>query len=40
MVEEQVDGTMRMTHNGRPLGFHAITSQPVKIAAVTPVHPL
>ena len=39
LVEEHVDGTMRITHQGRPLGFHAITSRPVKIAAVTPVHP-
>lgn len=40
LVEEHVDGTMRITHQGRSLGFHAITSRPVKIAAVTPVHPL
>ena len=39
LVEEHVDGTMRITHQGRPLGFHAITSRPVKITAVTPVHP-
>ena len=39
LVEEHVDGTMRITHQGRRLGFHAITSRPVKIAAVTPVHP-
>jgi hypothetical protein len=39
LVEEHVDGTMRITHQGRPLGFHAITSRPVKIAAVTPIHP-
>jgi hypothetical protein len=39
LVEEHVDGTMRITHQGRSLGFHAITSRPVKIAAVTPVHP-
>ena len=36
-VEERTDGTMRITHNGRPLGFHAIAARPVK-AAVTPVH--
>jgi hypothetical protein len=36
-VEERVDGTMRMTHHGRPLDFHAITSRPVKAAAVKPV---
>ena len=39
LVEERVDGTMRITHQGRTLGVHAITSRPVKIAAVTPVHP-
>ena len=39
LVEEHVEGTMRITHQGRSLGFHAITSRPVKIAAVTPVHP-
>lgn len=38
MVEERVDGTMRITHHGRPLGFHVITARPVKAAAVTPVH--
>jgi uncharacterized protein YjeT (DUF2065 family) len=36
-MEERVDGTMRMTHHGRPLDFHAITSRPVKAAAVKPV---
>ena len=36
-VEERVDGTMRMTHHGRPLDFHAITARPVKAAAVKPV---
>ena len=36
-VEERVDGTMRMTHHGRPLDFHAITSRPVKADAVKPV---
>lgn len=39
LVEERVDGTMRITHQGRPLGFHVITARPVKAAAVTPVHP-
>ena len=28
LVEEHVDGTMRITHQGRPLGFHAITPRP------------
>jgi hypothetical protein len=40
LVEERVDGTLRITHQGRPLGFHVITARPVKAAAVTPVHPL
>jgi hypothetical protein len=39
LVEEHVNGTLRITHQGRTLGFHAITSRPVKAAAVTPVHP-
>ena len=38
LVEERVDGTMRITHHGRALDYHAITSRPVKAAAVTPVH--
>ena len=29
-VEERVDGTMRMTHHGRPLDFHEIRSRPMK----------
>ena len=40
LVEEHVDGTMRITHQGRPLAFHAIAARPVKAAAVTPVPPL
>lgn len=36
-VEERIDGTMRMTHQGRPLGYHAITSRPMKAAEVKPV---
>ena len=39
MVEERVDGTMRLTHHGRPLGYHAITSRPMKAAEVKQVHP-
>ncbi|MDF0653016.1 MAG: ISNCY family transposase [Nitrospira sp.] len=27
-VEEQLDGTLRLTHQGRSLGFHAITARP------------
>jgi transposase len=38
LVEDRVDGTMRITHHGRTLGFHAIASRPVKAAEVKPVH--
>ncbi|TKB94870.1 MAG: hypothetical protein E8D41_02845 [Nitrospira sp.] len=36
---EHVDGTLRITHQGRPLAFYAITSRPMKAAAKT-VHRL
>jgi len=39
LVEEHVDGTMRITHQGRTLGFHAITSRPMKAAEAKKVHP-
>lgn len=32
LVEEHLDGTMRITHQGQTLGFHAITSRPMKVA--------
>lgn len=38
LVEERVDGTMRITHQGRPLAFHAITSRPVKVVEAKTVH--
>lgn len=38
LVEERVDGTMRLTHHGRPLSFHAIASRPLQ-AAETPKGP-
>jgi len=38
VVEDRLDGSMRITHHGRTLGFHAIASRPVKAAAVKPVH--
>jgi len=38
-VEERVEGTMRITHQGRPLAFHAITSRPVKAVEAKTVHP-
>ena len=37
-VEERVDGTMRMTHHGRPLDFHASTSRPMKAVEAKTVH--
>ena len=39
LVEERIDGTMRITHQGRPLGFHAIASRPMKAAEAKMVHP-
>ena len=38
LVEEHVNGTMRITHQGRALGFHAITSWPMKAAEAKKVH--
>jgi|CXWL01.1.fsa_nt_gi hypothetical protein len=38
LVEERVDGTMRITHQGRPLAFHAITARPVKVVEAKTVH--
>jgi transposase len=32
MVEERVDGTMRITHHGRPLAYHAIPARPERVA--------
>jgi len=32
MVEERVDGTMRITHHGRPLDYHAIPARPERMA--------
>ncbi|HSL05521.1 MAG TPA: hypothetical protein VK901_18500 [Nitrospiraceae bacterium] len=36
LVEEHLDGTMRLTHRGQALRYHAITSRPVRIMAPTP----
>lgn len=38
LVEERVDGTMQITHQGRPLGFHAITSRLMKAGEAKMVH--
>jgi hypothetical protein len=32
IVEDRVDGTMRITHNGRPLNYHAIPARPERVA--------
>lgn len=32
MVEERVDGTMRITHHGQPLDYHAIPARPERVA--------
>ena len=37
LVEERVDGTMRITHQGRTLRFQAITTRPLKAAEVKPM---
>lgn len=34
-VEEQLDGTLRITHHGRALGVHAIAARPVPVAEAT-----
>ena len=36
LVEDHLDGTMRITHRGQPLRYHAITSRPVRVMAPTP----
>lgn len=30
LVEERLDGTMRITHHGRPLAYHAISARPAQ----------
>ena len=32
VVEDRVDGTMRITHQGRPLDYHAIPARPERVA--------
>ena len=36
LVEDHLDGTMRITHRGQPLRYHVITSRPVRGMAPTP----
>jgi transposase len=35
-VEDHLDGTMRITHRGQPLRYHAITARPVRVMVPTP----
>lgn len=37
MVEEGVDGTLRITHHGRALAFHPIAARPVSVAEAKPL---
>ena len=36
LVEDHLDGTMRITHRGQPLRYHAITARPVRVMVSTP----
>jgi hypothetical protein len=38
LVEERLDGSMRMTHHGRALDYHVIAARPVKTSEDTTVH--
>ena len=38
LVEEHVNGTMRITHQGRALSFHAIASRPMKAPEAKKAH--
>ena len=33
IVEDRVDGTMRMTHNGRPLTYQTISARPLRVSS-------
>ena len=39
IVEERLDGTMRMTHNGRPLTYQTISARPQRTVTPTRTHP-
>ena len=39
LVEERIDGSMRITHHGRALAYHVIAARPVKAAHVLTVRP-
>lgn len=36
-VEQRIDGTMRLTHQGHPLDFHAIAVRPAPVPEATPL---
>jgi hypothetical protein len=36
LVEQRLDGTLRLTHHGRTLDFHVIAARPVSVAEVKP----
>lgn len=36
LVDQRLDGTLRLTHQGRLLEFHAIAARPVAVAAANP----
>ncbi len=38
MVEERIDGSMRITHHGRALTYHAIASRPIKAVTAQLTH--
>ena len=38
MVEQRVDGTMRITHHGRPLAYHVIPARPERVAEPPKAH--
>ena len=38
-VEERIDGTMRITHQGRALDYHAIAARPMRAPEASQVHP-
>lgn len=39
LVEDRLDGSMRITHHGRSLGYHAITSRPYQGGGLPAAHP-
>lgn len=37
LVEQRLDGTMRLTHHGRALDWHTITARPGSVAEAQPL---